>query len=38
MIQRWNAGYRSEVNLDFLPDDFIKNDSNRLVFAPFITV
>lgn len=38
MIQRWNAGYRSELNLDFLPDDFIKNQNNRLVFAPFITV
>jgi hypothetical protein len=38
MIQRWNAGYRSEVNLDFLPDDFIENENNRLVFAPFITV
>jgi len=38
MIQRWNAGYRSELNLDFLKDDFVKNDNNRLVFAPFITV
>lgn len=38
MIQRWNAWYRSELNLDFLKEDFIKNDNNRLVFAPFITV
>jgi hypothetical protein len=38
MIQRWNAGYRSELNLDFLREDFTKNDNNRLVFAPFITV
>lgn len=38
MIQRWNAWYRSEVNLDFLTDEFCKNDNNRLVFAPFITV
>lgn len=38
MIQRGNAWYRSEVNLDFLSDDFIKNKSNRLIFAPFITV
>jgi hypothetical protein len=38
MIQRWNSGYRSELNLDFLKEDFIKNKNNRLVFAPFITV
>ena len=38
MIQRWNAGYRSEVNLDFLPEDFMKKQNTRLVFAPFITV
>lgn len=39
MIQRWNAWYRSELNLDFLSDEFVSNDlDNRLVFAPFITV
>lgn len=38
MIQRWNAAYRSEINLDFLNEEFIKNEENRLVFAPFITV
>jgi len=38
MIQRWNAGYRSEINLDFLSENFAKNKANRLVFAPFITV
>lgn len=38
MIQRWNAWYRSELNLDFLPEDFTKNENNRLVFAPFISV
>jgi len=38
MIQRWNAGFRSELNLDYLPDEFIKNDNNRMVFAPFIVV
>jgi hypothetical protein len=38
MIQRWNAWYRSELNLDFLLEDFIKNEDNRLIFAPFITV
>ena len=38
MIQRWNAWYRSEVNLDFLNQEFIKNSNNRFVFAPFITV
>ncbi len=38
MIQRWNSGYRSELNLDFLKDEFVNNENNRLVFAPFITV
>jgi hypothetical protein len=38
MIQRWNAGYRSELNLDFLPENFLKSENNRLVFAPFIAV
>ena len=38
MIQRWNSGYRSELNLDFLKEDFTNNENNRLVFAPFITV
>ncbi|NDK08380.1 hypothetical protein EOM39_03995 [Candidatus Gracilibacteria bacterium] len=39
LIQRGNAGYRSEVNLDYLSDiDFVKDDNNRLVFAPFVSV
>lgn len=38
MIQRGNAWYRSELNLDYLSSDFSKNNSNRLVFAPFIAV
>lgn len=38
LIQRWNAGYRSEINLDFLKEEFTKNDDNRLVFAPFVSV
>lgn len=38
MIQRWNSGYRSELNLDFLNDNFTNDSNNRLVFAPFITV
>jgi hypothetical protein len=38
MLQRGNAGYRSEVNLDYLPEDFIKNQNNRLIYAPFVTV
>lgn len=38
MIQRWNAAYRSELNLDYLSENFTKQDNNRLVFAPFITV
>lgn len=38
MIQRWNAWYRSELNLDFLSDNFVKNKNNRLIFSPFISV
>ncbi len=38
MIQRWNAWYRSELNLDFLKNDFCENENNRLILAPFITI
>lgn len=38
MIQRWNAGYRSELNLDYIKEDFIKNPNNRFIFAPFVAV
>lgn len=38
MIQRGNAWYRSELSLDCLNEDFIKNDSNRLIYAPFVSV
>lgn len=38
LIQRWNSAYRSELNLDFLKENFSKNEKNRIVFAPFITV
>ncbi|MDQ7010030.1 MAG: hypothetical protein Q9M94_07105 [Candidatus Gracilibacteria bacterium] len=38
MVQRGNAGYRSELNLDFLKQEFIENKNNRLIFSPFITV
>ena len=38
MIQRWNAGYRSELDLSDLKDEFILNDSNRLIFSPFVPV
>lgn len=38
MMQRGNAAFRSELNLDYLKEDFVKNENNRLVFSPFITV
>ncbi|USN58982.1 MAG: hypothetical protein H6767_02630 [Candidatus Peribacteria bacterium] len=38
MVQRGNAAYRSELNLDFLKDEFVHDENNRLVFAPFISV
>lgn len=38
LIQRWNAWFRSELNLDYVKDDFLNNENNRIVFAPFITV
>lgn len=38
LIQRWNAWFRSELNLDYISEDFTQNEKNRLIFAPFITV
>ncbi|MDD4151828.1 MAG: hypothetical protein PHR68_04400 [Candidatus Gracilibacteria bacterium] len=38
LIQRGNSAYRSELNLDYLPDEFIQEGKNRFIFAPFITV
>jgi hypothetical protein len=38
MIQRWNSGYRSEIDLSNLNEDFVKNNDNRLVFSPFVPV
>jgi hypothetical protein len=38
MLQRGNAWYRSEVNLDYLPELFVKNENNRIIYAPFVTV
>lgn len=38
LLQRWNAWYRSEINLDYLNEDFIKSENNRLIFAPFVSV
>lgn len=38
LIQRWNAGYKSQLNLDYLTDEFIQNKNNRFVFAPYIAV
>jgi len=38
MIQRGNAGYRSELSLDCLSEEFIKDQNNRLIYAPFISV
>ena len=38
MLQRWNAWYRSELNLDFLDSNFVESKSNRLIFSPFVSV
>lgn len=38
LIQRGNAWFRSELNLDYLWEDFIKNENNRIIFAPFVSV
>lgn len=38
LLQRGNSGYRSEVNLDNLSNEFIENENNRLIYSPFITV
>lgn len=37
LTQRWNAGYRSQINLDYLNLSNTGEDY-RLVFAPFISV
>lgn len=38
MLQRGNAWFRSEINLDYLPEAFIKNTNNRFIYAPFVAV
>ncbi len=38
LLQRWNAWYRSEINLDYLPIEFINNENNRLIYSPFVIV
>lgn len=38
LLQRWNAAYRSEIDLDRLPEKFLFEPKNRLVFSPFINV
>lgn len=38
LIQRWNSWYRSELNLDFIKNDFLKDKNNRFIFAPFVSV
>jgi len=38
LLQRGNAGYRSENNLDYISHDFLNSPQNRLVYAPFIPV
>lgn len=37
LIQRGNAAYRSELNLDYLPEAFF-TAQNRVIFSPFIPV
>lgn len=37
LIQRWNAWYKSQINLDYLDLSNI-NDDYRFIFAPFVTV
>ncbi len=38
LTQRWNAWFRSELNLENLDKSFINNKNSRLIFAPFICV
>lgn len=38
LIQRGNAWFRSGINLDYLSDDFCKNENNRFIYAPFVSV
>jgi len=36
LIQRWNAWYRVEIDIDKVNKEFLENSKNRLVFSPFI--
>jgi len=38
LIQRWNSAFRSEIEIERLPEEFLYNKKNRLVYAPFVTV
>lgn len=38
LIQRWNAAFRSEIEIERLSEKFIYNKNNRIVYAPFISV
>lgn len=38
LLQRGNACFRSEIHLDYLPDDFFSQKENRFIYAPFIPV
>ena len=38
LIQRWNSGFRSEIDIERLDKDFIYNKQNRIIYAPFVSV
>jgi len=38
LIQRWNSAFRSEIDIERLPEKFIYNKKNRIIYAPFVTV
>lgn len=38
LLQRWNAWFRIEKDIEVLPEEFLYNKENRLIYAPFATV
>ena len=38
LIQRWNAAFRSELDIEKVPEKFLYNKKNRIIYAPFVSV
>ncbi len=38
LLQRWNAWFRIEKDIERIWEDFLYNKQNRLIYAPFVSV